>query len=346
MPNDGKEFEALVAQVYRSLNDENVTFKEDVKEETDDGEERQIDVLAVEASPPHRVIKGIEAKDEKRSMDLSKFDSIFGKFHRGEGLVPKVAIVNRNGYSQEVVKKAAKYGFELLTLKEAEAFDWLRFLSIPEELTLKSAIQIRSGAKPPIGSDVEVLCSCGKSKGLFPQYAVSIIRQLIRDKHQELLAADDAAARSHEPLRIALNVELSAVSDGQCREKYLVYADGHKEKLERIPLIIEFTRRRQQNSVVASGNSSWGSIYTCGVGVDESKSFDTLGGEFLNIKTQPLEFNQIGGEQKNLVQIKMDIAEGCPVEMMIPANPTVGSKATMKLSAPALKKMLEATRRE
>src|SRR5690606_8449036 len=91
-------------------------------------EPREIDVLIETAIGPYHMKIAVEAKDNRRKLDSTQFESLVGKYFVEGGVkVNKVVIVTHNGFYNPVIERARQLGVELLTLSEAKDVDWAKF---------------------------------------------------------------------------------------------------------------------------------------------------------------------------------------------------------------------------
>ena len=89
---------------------------------------REIDILIETAIGDYRIRIAVEAKDEGRPMDSTKFESVVGKYLVEGGVrVNKIVVVTHHGFYQPVIERAKKLDIDLLTLSEAKELDWSRF---------------------------------------------------------------------------------------------------------------------------------------------------------------------------------------------------------------------------
>lgn len=125
MPKRSNEFQELVSLIQKALapSDATVTDSALVGEDS-----REIDIL-IDGKFGHFQMKvAVEAKDEKRKMDLVKFESIIGKYFSEGGIkVNKVVVVTRAGFYNPVKERAKLLGIDLMTLQEAKTTNWHRF---------------------------------------------------------------------------------------------------------------------------------------------------------------------------------------------------------------------------
>lgn len=124
MPKRTNEFQKLVSLIHKAF----APQRAKVTESALDDHGREIDVLIESQVGPYRIKIAVEAKDEGRKMDSTKFESIIGKYF-GEGgvKVNKVVVVTHRGFYQPVIDRAKDLGIELLTLQEAKETDWQQF---------------------------------------------------------------------------------------------------------------------------------------------------------------------------------------------------------------------------
>lgn len=201
MPARTNEFQELVARIKMAFSDRNAVIKESAMVEVEGLEgAREIDVLIEEPNGEFRFKVAVEAKDESRKMDLTKLESLIGKY-TGPGCVPveKVIVVTRQGYTENAKKKASMVGFELVTLTEILEFDWSAFQT--NKFTFMPPMNIHAielSPKLPVPVDQSFLtkatmvCACcGRKKGILAAYiqrclqtvfaADPSLRQKIRD---------------------------------------------------------------------------------------------------------------------------------------------------------------------
>jgi hypothetical protein len=87
-----------------------------------DGTEREIDVLIEIPSGPRTIRVAIECRDQKRPATIKWIDELAGKYRNLP--VDRVVTVSKSGFSKAAYKKAAISKIDLLTLEEAENFNW------------------------------------------------------------------------------------------------------------------------------------------------------------------------------------------------------------------------------
>ena len=167
-------------------------------------EPREIDVLIETAIGPYHMKIAVEAKDNRRKLDSTQFESLVGKYFVEGGLkVNKVVIVTHNGFFNPVIQRAKQLGVELLTLSEAKDVDWSKFQpSIKPFQTFPRICDIE--VSPPINDerfvqDGQVSCSHGTKFGNVKQFAWFILaNNVFRNQQEKLRQLDKAAAADPE----------------------------------------------------------------------------------------------------------------------------------------------------
>ncbi len=141
MPKRTNEFQQLVALIERALAPRGARITESAELSAEnETATREIDVLIEDSVGPYTLKIAVEAKDEQRKMDLTKFESIIGKYSPGSGVhVNQVVVISRNGFSKRVLERAAQENILLFTLKEAMLAPWAKIqqriaLSIPPHI--------------------------------------------------------------------------------------------------------------------------------------------------------------------------------------------------------------------
>jgi hypothetical protein len=142
---------------------------------------REIDILIETAVGPYHIKIAVEAKDEGRKMDSTKFESILGKYNIEGGVrVNKVVVITHQGFYQPVIDRAKLLGVDLYTLQQAQDVDWE--VLFPQQLQFRlpphlCGIELEPQLDPQILQDVlkegEIVCSHGTNHGTPPQFAMS-----------------------------------------------------------------------------------------------------------------------------------------------------------------------------
>ncbi|OAI51137.1 hypothetical protein AYO44_17300 [Planctomycetaceae bacterium SCGC AG-212-F19] len=144
-------------------------------------EGREIDILIETEVGPYHIKIAVEAKDEGRKMDSTKFESLLGKYNVEGGVkVNKVVIVTHQGCYQPVIDRAKLLGIELYTLEQIKDSDWSKFF--PQQMRFRMPPHICGiEVEPPIAQDIfndllsqgEVFCSHGQNHGTLAQFVMS-----------------------------------------------------------------------------------------------------------------------------------------------------------------------------
>lgn len=244
MPKRTNDFQELVAIIHRALAPKGATVTESALVEIGtEGETREIDVL-IETAVIYRMKIAVEAKDEHRPMDSTKFESIIGKYFTEGGVkVNKVVVVTHHGFYQPVIERARKLGIELLTLTEAKEVDWSQFRP---PSPFKCNLELRNFQIEPSGEFTEeqlaiaqVLCSCGRQHGNLSNFAGLRFHES-SPKYADLLASIDAEVASTGKDKVA-RVD-SLLGNGE-HKPYLVLGDK-SVALKRLAFDVCFTLRQ------------------------------------------------------------------------------------------------------
>jgi hypothetical protein len=203
MPKRTNEFQQLVALIQRSLADEGAVVTESALAPDGVANGREIDILIETKAGPYRIRIAVEAKDEGRPMDITKFESIVGKYFSEGGLkVNKVVVVTHRGFYEPVRDRARLLDVELFTVTEAEHLDWSQLR--PPGPCFKSRIAIenilvRPSAMVPKDPlhEARVVCSCGRNYGTLLQFAHYLFwKTVVRNDHALLTDRDEQATQT------------------------------------------------------------------------------------------------------------------------------------------------------
>jgi hypothetical protein len=202
MPKRTNDFQDLVALIERVLAPRGAKITESALVLGANEEEREIDVLIESPLGPYSMKVAVEAKDEKRKMDIVRFESIVGKYSKTSGIkVNQVVVVSRVGFSGNVVDRATAENIQLLTLTEALNTDWEK--KYPQQMIFAIEPHIAqfefnpalNGLDPGrLAREATLVCTCcGKSRGTPWQLAFKILaNQDVR--HDIRVAASKAQA--------------------------------------------------------------------------------------------------------------------------------------------------------
>lgn len=182
MPKRTNEFQELVSLIQKAVAPRGAKVTDSALDERG----REIDILIESQVGPYRIKIAVEAKDEGRKMDMTKFESIIGKYLAHGGVkADKVVIITHRGFFRPVVTRARDLGIELMTVEEAKETDWQHF---PDTGTLSFSMpphicEIRF--EPPIKIDMpkqlwheaRMICAHGHDHGPPMQVAVHLVFQ-------------------------------------------------------------------------------------------------------------------------------------------------------------------------
>jgi len=212
MPARSNDFQKLVMLIQRTFAPRGAKVTESAIIDVpgiDGG--REIDVLIEGQFGPFELKVAVEAKDEGRKMDLTKFESIVGKY-TGDGRVKvnKVVVVSHRGFYKNVQRRAKQLGVELITLVEAADSDWTRFA--PKQITFSFAPHLCSVRFEPAVDFVDktnlldhahIFCTHKKDHGTVRQYACHIIQSHVLPSKPDLLNELCQEATKHDRGAIA-----------------------------------------------------------------------------------------------------------------------------------------------
>ncbi len=176
MPKRTNDFQQLVSMVQMAFAPAGAKVTESVMF---DGT-REIDILIESAVGPYSIKIAVEAKDEKRPLDVQKIELMIGKYQSAGGIpVNKVVIVAQNGFTKTARDRAAQANIELLTLAQANQSDWTKL--VPQQMVWRMPPHIESvELVPPVASqdgkdplaEGRFVCKChGNDSGAPLQWA-------------------------------------------------------------------------------------------------------------------------------------------------------------------------------
>jgi hypothetical protein len=137
MPQRTNEFQQIALLIQRALVPKGAKVTESPLA-SDPGTfgEREIDILIETEVGPYKVKIAVEAKDEGRKMDSTKFESILGKYLVEGGVkVNKIVVITHHGFYQPVIDRAKQLKVDLYTLDQAALLDWTTLL--PTQMSLR-----------------------------------------------------------------------------------------------------------------------------------------------------------------------------------------------------------------
>jgi hypothetical protein len=206
MPKRTNPFQELVAMIQRAFAPAGAKITESALVNVPfNSDTREIDVL-IEAPPGSAHLKiAVEAKDEGRKMDSTKFESLLGKYLvRGGVEVDKLIVITHRGFSKPVIQRAKLLGIELFTLNQAFGVDWANLY--PQKLQVKFAPHLAEvKVEPEIPEDVltnvlnegHVYCLAhGTDKGTLPQFIMDFLARTVFPEHPNLMLELEQKAAS------------------------------------------------------------------------------------------------------------------------------------------------------
>jgi hypothetical protein len=246
MPRRTNEFQQLVTLIQRCLAPEGAIITESALIKDGKDEDREIDILMDTSAGPYRVRVAVEAKDEGRPMDITKFESILGKYFAKGGVpVDQVVVVTHRGFYGPVVNRAKLYGGDvvLLKLSEAKDLDWTQFRPpgpcFHSRITLENIVA-RSHPELPREAlcDAKVACSCGRDYGSLHNFARHVFwNSAVRTNPSLLANCDEHAVATSLPQRA--HVAASLPHD---HEAFLIH-EGIRAKIDGVEFDTVFTKQ-------------------------------------------------------------------------------------------------------
>jgi len=141
---------------------------------------REIDVLIEAAIGPYKMKVAVEAKDEKRALDIGFIEQMIGKYLTPGGIpVNQVVAVARNGFTKKAQDRANQVGIKLFVLDRVTQSDWTKLVA--QAVTFRMAPRLEKvELVPPITPangknplrDGHFVCTChGTDQGSPLQWA-------------------------------------------------------------------------------------------------------------------------------------------------------------------------------
>ena len=204
VPKRTNKFQTLVALIERALAPQGAKITESAAVPAGKrGRTREIDVLIEGEFGPYTMKIAVEAKDERRKMDVTKFESIVGKYRSKTGCrVDRVVVISRRGFTQEVIDAAHEENISLLRLDRAMELDWsaetpqtLVFSIEPHVAAFEFPDEVPAGDVRRISLIGRFLCRCcGKNHGVPMQLALLALAN--EGLREDLRAAASRASSS------------------------------------------------------------------------------------------------------------------------------------------------------
>jgi hypothetical protein len=208
MPKRTNEFQKLVSLVQRAFAPKGAKVTDSAMVDVPgQPEQREIDVLIETAGEPYNIKIAVEAKDESRKMDQTRFEALLGKyFTEGSIKVDKLVVVTHRGFYDSVLERAKAFGgrVELLTYHEAENNKWAQLW--PKTIQFRIAPHLTGFSFSPPVPDVpiarllkegHVYCSHGTCCGSPVDFAKHVLRNHVLPGRPQLFQELNTAAMSH-----------------------------------------------------------------------------------------------------------------------------------------------------
>lgn len=246
MPKRTNDFQKLVALVQMALAPDGAVVRESQLMDSQGAiEAREIDVLIDTKVGDYRIKIAVEAKDEGRPMDSTKFEAIMGKYLVEGGVkVNKVVVVTRRGFYQPVIERAKTLEVDLLTLTEAQETDWSSFR--PPGPCFSTRPQICNITIAPVVPGVEVekvfeagrvVCSCGWQHGSVAQYAAFLFWKIaVRKYHDVLSKLDDEAIQKGTETKAHVEIKCATPHEP------MIEINGQQFRFDIISFDVRFTK--------------------------------------------------------------------------------------------------------
>lgn len=128
MPKRTNPFQRLIHRIESLLHEHTDATVTESKELLDlvTGETREVDIVIEATVGPRQVVIGIECTDKRRRANVGWVDEMYGKL-RDLPLDQRI-LVSASGFSKNAIQRARRRGLQTLSLEQAVAVDWARFL--------------------------------------------------------------------------------------------------------------------------------------------------------------------------------------------------------------------------
>lgn len=194
----GKEFEALIAKIYKELSPEATITLNDKIKGRDTGGEREIDVSIRSNVAGHDILIVVQAKDHKTPADINivgEFKSVIQDIGASKGI-----LICSSGFTKRALEYGKNAAIDLCTIHDAESRNWKLDLKIPvlvadleEQLSVSLEISanddlIKLNAGKPINIPTDLRANFSYDKGKNKFTVLDIIKEM-KDKNQLPLKA-------------------------------------------------------------------------------------------------------------------------------------------------------------
>lgn len=186
MPKRTNEFQALVKSIYDQMVPEGGIVTESAKLWDQEAQEmREVDILISHEYAGHQIRLVIECRDHARKETVQWIDYLVGI--KNSLKVDKLIAVSSQGFTKAAKQKARFNNIEAITMREAQARDWLNFffpglLVITEQTyTIKDVDLALDGEAFP-GANFDLGCDVvfqGESAGTLQEFIGSFFREVV-----------------------------------------------------------------------------------------------------------------------------------------------------------------------
>ncbi len=216
MPKRTNPFQELVALIQRALAPRGAKLTESaLVNEPWMPETREIDILIEAPVGPIQIKIAVEAKDEGRKMDSTKFETLLGKYLVDGGIRGyKVVVITHRGFFKPVIERAKRLGIDLFTLDQAFEVDWAS--QFPPTLRFSHPLHVCGITFEPaiphvdtkaVLQEGQVVC-CHGNHGSLAQYASQCLSRDVAPRYPNLAALLVQAAQQNGEAVTRVNLQL------------------------------------------------------------------------------------------------------------------------------------------
>jgi hypothetical protein len=255
VPQRTNDFQELVGLIQKAYSPFNAKITESAMVNIPGmSDPREIDIL-IENPPQSLHMKvAVEAKDEKRKMDIVRFEALLGKYFVAGGVnVDKLVVVTRSGFSKAAIQRARVLDVDLLSLDESLTFDWTipprrsELQTIPRLCDFHVIPPIADIPIDKICKEGAVFCSHGREHGTVRLLAASFFFDRVLPQHRDAFARIDAEARRNAA-GVKIKLQLRPSDD----DPYEIRLDGKKFPLQTLVFHMHFSTQNRLSGPVES----------------------------------------------------------------------------------------------
>lgn len=122
MPARSNAFQRLVRAIQGHLSRAGTVTESRILQDSDTGSPVEVDIVVEECIGSHRVLIGIECTAGKRKATVEWYREMRSK--HADLPIAKTVLISESGFTREVHRKAKNDNVTLLTLDEAQTFQW------------------------------------------------------------------------------------------------------------------------------------------------------------------------------------------------------------------------------